>query len=82
MFGRSGVDQIDYGVCQIRQMDDEGFEEKKRTTQYRPMKTEEELAQERRMVQFSQRGLYFVCGTIIWFQVVELEKYVMNNVGN
>ena len=23
MFGRGGVDQIDYGVCQIRQMDDE-----------------------------------------------------------
>ena len=58
MFGRGGLDQIDYGVCQIRQMDDEGFEEKKRTTQYRPMKTEEEKAQERRMVQFSQSGLY------------------------
>ena len=58
MFGRSGVDQIDYGVCQIRQMDDEGFEEKKRTSQYRLMKTEMERAQERRMVQFSQSGLY------------------------
>ena len=61
MFGRDGSDQIDYGVCQIRQMDDEGFEEKKRTTQYRePMKTEEEKAQERRMVQFSQRGILLV----------------------
>ena len=60
MFGRGGVDQIDYGVCQIRQMDDEGFEEKKRTTQYRPMKTEEEKPQEKRMVQFSQRGILCV----------------------
>ena len=60
MFGRGGVDQIDYGVCQIRQMDDEGFEEKKRTTQYRPLKTEMEKAQERRMVQFSQRGILCV----------------------
>ena len=58
MSGRGGVDQIDYGFCQIRQMDDEGFEEKKRTSQYRLMKTKMEKAQERRMVQFSQSGLY------------------------
>ena len=59
MFGRGGVDQIDYGVCQIGQMDDEGFEEKKRTSQYRLMKTEVEKAQERRMVQFSQTSSTF-----------------------
>ena len=58
MFGRGGLDQIDYGVCQIGQMDDEGFEEKKRTSQYKLLKSEIEKAQERRMVQFSQSGLY------------------------
>ena len=46
-FGRVAVDQIDYRLCQIRQMDDVELVLKKRTRQYN---TDEDRAGGRNMV--------------------------------